>query len=204
MEHALLVSNLALWIAVLILGVIVVALTRQLGVLHERVAPAGALAIGDGPAVGDVAPRLDALDLAGRSIPIGGPAEDGRSTLLFFLSPTCPLCEAVLPAVRSLARSEHTQLRVVLIGDGDRALHETYARARGLDELPLVVSPAIGLAHRVPKLPFAVLIDAAGVLRAKGLVNSREHLESLLEAQERGVGSMQDWLQGAAAPQGGV
>jgi hypothetical protein len=32
------------------------------------------------------------------------------------------------------------------------------------------------------------------VVRSKGLVNSREHLESLLEADERGVASIQDYL----------
>jgi methylamine dehydrogenase accessory protein MauD len=46
----------------------------------------------------------------------------------------------------------------------------------------------------VGKLPYAVLVDADGVVRAKGLVNTREHLESLFEAKERGVGSLQELL----------
>jgi hypothetical protein len=37
-----------------------------------------------------------------------------------------------------------------------------------------------------------VLIDAAGAIRAQGLVSSREHIESLFEARERGVGSLQE------------
>jgi methylamine dehydrogenase accessory protein MauD len=41
------------------------------------------------------------------------------------------------------------------------------------------------LAYQVGKLPYAVLIDASGVIRAKGLVNTREHVESLFEAMER-------------------
>ena len=40
----------------------------------------------------------------------------------------------------------------------------------------------------------AVLIDAEGIIRAKGLVNTREHLESLFEAKERGVASLQEHL----------
>ena len=52
----------------------------------------------------------------------------------------------------------------------------------------------LGLAFVVEKLPFAALIDKAGVIRAKGLVNSREHLESLFEAHERGVASLQEFL----------
>ena len=53
-------------------------------------------------------------------------------------------------------------------------------------------------------LPYAVLLDREGVVRAKGLVNSREHLESLLAAQEAGVASLQEFLvrrqAGRAAP----
>jgi methylamine dehydrogenase accessory protein MauD len=47
----------------------------------------------------------------------------------------------------------------------------------------------------VAKLPYAVLIDEAGIVRAKGLVNTREHLESLFEAKERGVGSIQEFVE---------
>ena len=39
-----------------------------------------------------------------------------------------------------------------------------------------------------------MLLDAGGVVRARGLVNTREHLESLFEADERGVGSVQEFL----------
>jgi methylamine dehydrogenase accessory protein MauD len=46
----------------------------------------------------------------------------------------------------------------------------------------------------VEKLPFAALIDKDGILRAKGMVNSREHLESLFEAQAKGVASLQEYL----------
>jgi methylamine dehydrogenase accessory protein MauD len=77
---------------------------------------------------------------------------------------------------------------------GDREAQRRFAAERGLDALPYVVSTELGLAHGVGRLPHAVLIDAAGVVRAKGLVNSREHLESLLEAQDRNVASIQEFV----------
>ena len=40
---ALAISNIVLWVLVVALAAVVLALTRQLGVLHERIAPAGAL-----------------------------------------------------------------------------------------------------------------------------------------------------------------
>jgi methylamine dehydrogenase accessory protein MauD len=50
------------------------------------------------------------------------------------------------------------------------------------------------MSHAVSKLPFAILIDANGVLRSKGLVNTREHLESLVLAMESGVRSLQEYV----------
>jgi hypothetical protein len=48
------------------------------------------------------------------------------------------------------------------------------------------------------------LIDPEGVIRSKGIVNSREHLESLLVAQETGYASMQDYLRGSVPGTAGV
>ncbi|HYQ52750.1 MAG TPA: methylamine dehydrogenase accessory protein MauD, partial [Pseudomonas sp.] len=45
-------------------------------------------------------------------------------------------------------------------------------------------------------LPYAVLIDQAGTLRAKGLVNSREHLDSLFETVHLGSATLQHYLHG--------
>jgi methylamine dehydrogenase accessory protein MauD len=50
------------------------------------------------------------------------------------------------------------------------------------------------MTYQVSRLPFAALLDAGGRLRARGLVNSREHLESLFEAQRLGVASLQDYF----------
>ena len=44
----------------------------------------------------------------------------------------------------------------------------------------------------------------AGVIRSKGLVNTREHLESLLEAEARGVATLQDFLRAETRADTGV
>jgi methylamine dehydrogenase accessory protein MauD len=195
--QALVVSNLVLWVAVVVLACVVLALVRQIGVLYERVAPAGALALGGEPVVGEAAPRVPVEDLDGGRIDVGAPSADGRGTLLFFLSMTCPVCRTLLPAVRSIARTEAARLRVVLASDGGaREDHRRWAREHGLEGFAYVLSTPLAVRYRVPKLPYAVLVDAAGTVRAKGLVNTREHLESLLEAEERGVGSIQEFFRG--------
>lgn len=204
MTTALLVSNLILWVAVLVLAGLVVALVRQVGVLYERVAPAGALMAGRGPAVGEAAPVIAVETLGGGTRTIGGVRGDRRSTLLFFLSPTCPVCKELLPALRSIARAEEERLEIVLASDGPPAEHERFVARAGLERFVYVLSAPLGVAHKVSKLPYAVLIDAAGVVRGKGLVNSREHLESLFEAQERGVASIQDFVHGVHATSEGA
>ncbi|HYB98407.1 MAG TPA: methylamine dehydrogenase accessory protein MauD [Candidatus Limnocylindrales bacterium] len=194
MTSALVASVVVLWVAVLVLAAVVFALARQIGVLYERVAPAGALVIGKGPVVGEESPVVRVLRLDGATEMLGGASPDGRSTLVFFLSPTCPVCKALLPSLRSIARAESSWLRVVLASDGPRDEHASFVARERLGDFPYVLSAQLGLTHQVSKLPYAILLDGAGVLRARGLVNTREHLESLFEASEQGVATIQELL----------
>jgi methylamine dehydrogenase accessory protein MauD len=89
------------------------------------------------------------------------------------------------------------RLRLVFASDGDKLeQHRAYARDLHIDAYPYVVSQAFGMSYAVSKLPFAVLIGADGVLRSKGLVNTREHLESLVEAMRTGIPTLQDYAAG--------
>jgi methylamine dehydrogenase accessory protein MauD len=194
MTGALVISQVALWVLVLVMAGILLALVRQVGVLHERIAPMGALTLDKGPKEGETAPRFDLLDLGGRAVRIGGEDPTHKSTLLFFLSPTCPVCKKMLPILRSAARSEAGWLDIVLASDGEREEHERFVERADLGQFPYVLSRELGVTYRVGRLPYAVLIDDAGVVRAKGLINTREHLESLIEAKERGIASVQEYL----------
>jgi methylamine dehydrogenase accessory protein MauD len=191
---ALAISNVVLWIVVLALLAVVLALTRQIGVLHERIAPAGALMINRGLTVGEPAPVIDVVDLNGLELQVGAGRSDGLSTLILFLSPTCPVCESLLPVLQSSRKHERSWLQIVLASDGDPAVHREFVRSRGLLDFPYVVSAPLGMTYQVSRLPFAALLDPAGRLRARGLVNSREHLESLFEAQRLGVASLQEYF----------
>jgi len=53
---------------------------------------------------------------------------------------------------------------------------------------------AAGAQLRRGQASYAVLIDEAGKLASTGLVNTREHLESLFVAKETGVSSIQQFL----------
>ena len=65
---------------------------------------------------------------------------------------------------------------------------------KGLQAFPYVVSEILGKTYGVSKLPYAVLIDEQGKIASMGIVNSREHLESLFEAKEHKVASIQEYM----------
>jgi methylamine dehydrogenase accessory protein MauD len=189
----MLTSQILLWTAVIVEGLLIAALARQVGILHERVAPAGALTLHQKVNVGEVASPMTVTTIDGAAIEIGGKRE-GRSQLLFFASPDCPVCKSLLPVVRSAASAEADWLDMVLAGDGSKAEYQRLRSLHGLEGVPTVLSEALGRAFGVSKLPYAVLLDETGRVASLGLVNSREHLESLFEAKERGVASIQDFL----------
>ncbi|HSJ51800.1 MAG TPA: hypothetical protein VLA90_11060 [Actinomycetota bacterium] len=153
------------WILLAVLTVVVVALARQVGVLHLRLGPVGAFEADDeGPEIGSAPPESDARTLAGETVLVGGP---GPGRLLAFVSPTCPICELVLPSLPAAAA------------------------AAGL--IPQVVSdPRLEEAYDVPGVPFVVVLDELGVVRAKGTVNSLEQVEGLVDAARRRIADVME------------
>jgi methylamine dehydrogenase accessory protein MauD len=191
--NALIFAVVVLFAAVICLSVAFLALARQVGVLFERIAPIGALVTDTGPKIGEATPRFQLESLTGGKVEIGPRPE--RSTLVFFLSPTCPVCKKLLPVLQSIRSAEGEWLDVILASDGETAKHARFIENADLQSFPYVVSTEFGLTYRVARLPFAVLIDSQGVIRATGLVNNREQLESLFNALEMNVASIQQFVE---------
>jgi methylamine dehydrogenase accessory protein MauD len=198
---ALAVSNVVLWVLVVLLACVVWALVRQVGVLHERIAPVGALMLPQGLKVGELAPPLEVQDLDGRTQLIGAARRNERSVLLAFVSPTCPVCKTLLPVLKSARLAERDWLDIILASDGEAGEHRQFIAAQALQGFSYVNSAVLGMTYQVSRLPYAVLIDEHGVVRARGLINSREHLESLFEAKRRGVASLQEYFERAPGSQ---
>jgi methylamine dehydrogenase accessory protein MauD len=192
MTLALILSQAFSWLLILALTAAVLALARQVGVLHMRVAPAGALTPASGPAVGEPSPVLDLGTMDGARISIGRKLPAGRRQLLMFVSPLCPICKHLIPVAKSFARRE--SLDVVFVGDDEASDQRRMIADLGIAGMPFVNGSAAGRAFQVEKLPHAVLLDDAGVILSKGLVNSREHLESLVVSHELGLKSVQDYI----------
>ncbi len=96
-------SYILLWAAVGVLGFTVVALLRQIGVLHTRIAPMGINFAGEGPELDQPAPKTDGVDYS--SSPM---------TLLAFTSPTCEICATLKPSLERIGRTyDDIELRLV-------------------------------------------------------------------------------------------
>jgi uncharacterized membrane protein YphA (DoxX/SURF4 family) len=95
-----LIALAALTLAVVVLGALVLALYRQVGILSLRLGPGVALELAEeGPAIAAPAPDLDGLQGTGHE-------------LVVFFSQGCRLCRQLSPAVRALA-GEGLPVRVV-------------------------------------------------------------------------------------------
>jgi hypothetical protein len=141
------------------LAVAVLALAREVGVLRLAVSPHGALEI---PHEGpEVGGRTALVDAYGEDL------DGGRLGLAVFTSEGCGLCRALEPTVASFGRHPHVALRT-------------------FDE---VEDAAAWAAADVPGSPYAVAIDAAGTVLAKGTFNSGAQLESVLATAERRRGA---------------
>jgi methylamine dehydrogenase accessory protein MauD len=189
---AVMISQILLWAVVIIQGVVILALARQVGVLHERVAPAGALIHGSGPGVGEQSPRLEVHAMGGNAVTIGGQLAPGRALLMLFVSSTCPICKKLIPIAKDFAKSE--RLEVLFVGDAEAGEQRKLLAQFELNEQRFINGPEVGMTYRIDKLPYAVLLDEGGVIAAKGLVNSREHFESLIVAKESGYSTIQAYL----------
>lgn len=179
MIEALLISQGVLVVVLLAFAVALLALARQIGVLHERLMPLDAQDEQAGLKVGRALPRMTLEGVGGPPVTVGERLAPGHRQLLLFVAPDCPVCKRVLPSALDLGESGRADL--VVVGDGSPPeLSELESRLiRG--RAPLTVAAELGLVLQVGRLPFAAVIDDRGVLTARGLVSNGTQLEALLQ-----------------------
>ena len=95
-------SYVMLSLSVVVLSIAVVALLRQLGVLHARLAPMGTHFAGEGP------------DLDSHAPAVGLAYDRAVLTVLAFTSPTCTVCRELRPSLDALRR-QYRELQVYLV-----------------------------------------------------------------------------------------
>jgi|SRR5687768_9505713 len=183
-----LISHAALWLVVALLSVLVILLARQMGLIYRRLGSAPARMENDGPAIGESVPEMTVRTLAGETKIIGG--SNLISRLLVFVSVGCPACNLVAPAVRAVSKKERSALEtlIVSISADERAVRD-FVKRNKLLEVPCIISNELAKRYEIHGPPYGVLLDRDGVVRAKGLINNMDHIESLINAAEIGYAS---------------
>jgi thiol-disulfide isomerase/thioredoxin len=93
--------------------------------------------------------------------PAGAPYAEADLTLVAFTSPTCEVCATLRPSLQALDRA-YRDLAVQLVELGD-ATRTTFA------------------AFNVRSTPYLVAVDSLGIVRGRGVANSLEQVEELVE-----------------------
>jgi methylamine dehydrogenase accessory protein MauD len=154
--------------------------------------PVGARTSNAGPEIGTKLKALDASDIDGKLVQV---VADGFSRMLVFVAPSCPSCDGLMPGVRTLAKAQRNRMSVMLLtGMEDMDANREFIRRHKVGNIPFVVSRDVVDTVGVMNAPYAIVLDRDSVVRAKGTVNHLEHLESLVEALERGHATIESYL----------
>jgi hypothetical protein len=169
----------ALWTVTVLLAiltavdsVVVIALIRQVGLLHLRIGGQDERPPPRGPQPGSRLALDPALGVAG-----DGPPPD--LVLLGFVRPSCGSCTAALPAFTAAAAGLAGNERALLVSDADEAGTRAYLAEHGVD-LPLAVGPHLLTANGIRAIPYAVVADGAGNVLAAEVALSTGQLEAVL------------------------
>lgn len=179
MPLVLMISHVALWVLVLAELVLILALARQVGILLGRMGRSGAepLPLPQSLKIGTAAPTFEVKTYDGQVFTYQPPR--ARPLLLLFVRTSCPICQDIVPGLKTLCRAEDLDLLVVAEGE-EIEKHDAFAAKLDRYGIPYTVSPELFLLYRTTSVPFAVVIGTTGAVRAKGAVNRLEHLENLV------------------------
>lgn len=190
MDNILLASQTLTWLLLLATGAVTLLLSRRVRAFYRVVAPAGALMTSGGLPSGAVIPTASLTAMDGSTISIGG--KRATSQLILFVSESCPISRKMIPIAREFCRSESIDL--LFFGDDREDVQTALIQEFSLNPTRFINSESYGRTIGIDKLPYALLAGQDGRLIARGLVNSREHLESLMTVQETGFDTVQSWL----------
>lgn len=178
----LLLSNLLLLAVVAGIGIVVLSLARQIGVLHERTSPLGLARQTPRIRIGDRLPPLVAPNLLGDDVDLDVIAAGGTHVALLFVATDCPICRTLAPAFWRRTRAGGTGLVGYLVCDAATQAFHDHAAAAGVDAAHCLVSRLLALQLQVRLLPFLVVMDPDGRLVVREVVQGARGLDRTLSA----------------------
>lgn len=177
------------WILLFALGLLVVVAYRQLGyILHLNDQMSNAGSERDGLALGTQAPSFSYMPVkAGILENLHQHFESGgRRVLLLFADPGCVSCQNALSTLEEIAPQIRNKLSLIVMTSSDPELIAAVkAFHSSTFEVGLVKNDVIFKSYKTNTTPFMYVIDAKGVIQAKGLAGSKNDIKEVLRKADR-------------------
>jgi methylamine dehydrogenase accessory protein MauD len=183
MSTVLIVSSIALWIAVIAVGFLLLGTLRALGLVQWRLDQLEATRPSrinrEGLKPGRKAPGFRLPRVDGGECSLDDYA--GKRVLLVFVQTNCGPCHEVVPALNRLQHSG--ELKVLAINNAEPEEAQQWA-AEVNAGFPVLVQDRLEISkkYQVFATPFAFLIDERGVIASTGIVNNQQHVRFVLDA----------------------
>ncbi|MDP1847020.1 MAG: hypothetical protein Q8K79_04430 [Solirubrobacteraceae bacterium] len=172
------VSYVALWIVIGLSMILWLSVIRQIGILHARLGPRGAVSSEEGLPLGAELATVSVATVAGTQSTL---PPEGR-VLLMVNDPGCGLCEDLAPSVATLMQDPPDGIEVyVVMTTDDHGYGERFATRHRLAPERVLLAPDAAAQLQLTAAPMAMVVDPGGRLTAAGVVNSLEQLEGLVE-----------------------
>jgi len=173
MEGIWLVSYIVLWAIVLVLILLVILLYRQLGIMYLGSAEGVSR---DGLAPGAKAPDFNLTDQYGNAQRLTD--YRGKPTVLLFGSPHCSPCRILLPQLHDWAKA-HPDVGVLWLNAAseEESLKMVSDTGATLPIVPYTPQENLMDKYRVRVTPFMFLVDESGIVKVKGLVNTKSGMD---------------------------
>ncbi len=171
------------WVLLFALGLLVIAMYRQLGyLLHLKDAGTER----DGLTIGEKAPAFDYMPVNGGRHLSARFEPTGQWSLLVFVEPGCVSCRSTIPALERLVPSFKQRTSIMVMTSAEPALiaavDEFRAASLGINRVSKDVPDKLYQTHSTP---FAYLIDPGGIIRAKGIVADEPAIRKLVQKVDR-------------------
>jgi len=204
----LIASNILLWIGLIVVLYALFGLYHHFGQMYLSTREGRS---SHGPKIGARLKATTVTDMAGSQLELPVP---GTAALLLFTSTSCEVCEKFLPQLDAFIRDHDGELVVVVICAGEPEGVRGWLRDRG--RLARVVADPkqrLGERYGVGIVPYCLGVNEAGEVRTRGVINTRDGLESMADrvmapAEPPPAGlpvrSPIPWLESESQTQGGA
>ena len=187
------------FVVLIALAMVVLSLARQVGILHERLNPAGINRADAGIEPGEMLTQTSRSALDGSTVELtGAPEGTARRSALLFVAADCPICRSVLPAFESALEVEEGGMSGYWVADGlpgvDGNLpdYQAYADDHRITADRFVVSQELGLKLGVRQIPALVLLDGDGRLLVRETLSGPRQVGRLFAAHRNQAASPLD------------